>query len=168
MALSFWYRFFSRERKMCGVSPLISTVILLGLVLAIAALVGPWAYNMARSASERKGNESVTVVQCSGAGYDFDTGWNSSGVGFNVSGTADTLTAKVVNTGYQKLWNFTFMVTVNQTSSIVLKEYTANATTQRQATSPLRPGESLLLGATVTRVRVINEACPSVYAERGV
>lgn len=166
----------SRKKRVKAVSPLIATVLLLGLAFAIAALVGPWAFDTARGITERKANESAGAVMCQSGTYDFDSSWNGTGIGLNVSGTGDSISAKIVNTGYQSLHNFTFIVTVNQTSSVVIKEFTANETTQRTASTPLRPGERTVLGAAlteditgrVTRVGVVSAVCPENGPERSV
>lgn len=149
---------------MKGISETISFVILVGLALTLAALIGPWVYRMATDRASASDNQTTTTIKCGEAGYDFVSSYGTSGVIWN--STANALWAKIKNTGNTMLYDFSFEVNINSTS---ITSYQATAGTRKSSSNPLRPGESIIIKAditdnlnssTVNSVKVLNSICP--------
>ena len=166
-----------KESMSCikGLSPLISTVIIIGIVLAIATFIAPWAFELATSTANTTATETENQIKCQNAGYDFDTSYGTYGANWNFSETGgeDTLSVKISNTGTINLYNFSVEVETN-TSEIF--DFAINNTYQKTASSPLKPGQSTILHAminvdingTLTRVRVLNDVCKHISVKQGV
>ena len=72
---------------MRGISPLISSVLLIAIILLMAAVIGPWAI---RIATEAAGGATTDVNQdliCRQTGYSFDSDYGNSGVAWNFNQT---------------------------------------------------------------------------------
>ncbi len=159
---------------MKGVSPLISTVLLIAIVILMAAVIGPWALKIATRASDSAGTNVEQDLICRQTAYVFDSDYGNSGVAWNFNGTNGTVSAKIINTGSQNLYNFSFellMQTPEGTKLIIYPEVNVTAETQRTKTNPLKPGYDWILEADVANindtwslieVKVINEVCPKI------
>jgi len=154
------------------VSPLISTVIVVLLAFSIAAVISPWAFRLVTKVTNQTESDTNMQLRCQNTAYDFDTNYGTMGLTWNFSGSDDTLTAKIVNTGNINLYNFTFELVVNTTSGLEIKRFSPNATNQITPADPLEPGESSILTAniseditgTLEEVKVMNPVCPGFYA----
>ncbi len=160
---------------MRGVSPLISTVLLILIVLLLATTIGPWMLDLAKKTSTGINRDINQDLVCRQTSYDFDSDYGNSGVSWDFSSTNKTVSAKIVNTGMQNLYNFSFQLvfqTVEGSERILSYPY-VNITqdTQKTASNPLKPGEEWVLEADVTgignnwtlsKVRVINAVCPKI------
>jgi len=157
--------------KRTGVSPLISTVILIALVISISAFVSPWIFNLVRNASNQTQTITDTEIKCNNAAYDFDSAYGTHGVRWSFSTRNNTLGVRIMNTGMISLHNFSFELIFNQTK---VEYYHAKASTQRTASNPLKPGQTAFINASFTRdvnntltaVKVLNIVCPNVYASQ--
>ncbi len=154
---------------MRGVSPLISTVIVIGIVFAIAAMVSPWMLEFVSDTTNQTSENAGREIKCGNAAYDFVTSYGSYGVDWDFSTINNSLGARIRNTGTVTLHGFYFELTFNDT---VIEYYNATAGTQRTSMYPLRPGETVMLNAsltkdvneTLTSVKILNPVCRSVYA----
>jgi len=151
-----------------GISPIISTVILMVVVFSIAAVVSPWIIRLVTDTSTTTTNQTATGIKCREAAFDFDTGYGTYGVSWSFSTVNNTLGAKIRNTGTVTLYNFSFELTFNDT---VIEYFDATAGTQRTSANPLKPGQSAFLNAsltkdvneTLTSVKILNAVCADVY-----
>lgn len=158
---------------MRGVSPLISTIIVIGIVFTIASFIVPWAYDLAVSTSNTTATEADLQIKCQNAGYDFDTSYGTYGASSNFTGTsgADTFSVKIKNTGTINMYNFSVEIAVN-TSEIF--EFTINSTYQKTASNPLKPGTTAVLHAvvstdingTLATVSVLNDVCKHINVKQ--
>ncbi len=154
------------KKTIIGISPIISAVILIAIVVTIATIVAPWALNIALNVSNRTGGDIDQRLICQNTDYDFDTNYGTYGINWNFTGSSDWLRARIVNTGTQKLYGFSFEIVLN-TSEI--RSYDVNSTSQKTQSNPMLPGEWALLDAvltddinnTLTEVKILNDACPS-------
>jgi len=159
---------------MKGVSTMISTILLIGIVVLMAAVIGPWIMKIATDASNAAGNSANTDIICRQTAYAFDSGYGNSGVAWNFTQTNGTLSAKIINTGTQNLYNFSFelmMQTETGMKLIIYPEINVTFETQRTKMNPLKPGYEWILDADVTginntwslmKVKIINDVCPRV------
>jgi hypothetical protein len=146
---------------MKAISELLSVVIIIGVIVVIAGLVGPWAMNFAGSQVNNTGGNADSQITCQAASYDFDSSYGNSGADWDFSGQ-DWLRAKVMNTGTVSLHSFSFQIYVQGSGYVFLP--VKNAITPD---SPLKPGQTALLEAdiaedlagTLTEVRVLNGVC---------
>jgi FlaG/FlaF family flagellin (archaellin) len=146
-----------------GVSELLSVVIIIGIIVIIAGLVGPWAMNFSRRQVNSIPADSQII--CQNTAYDFDTSYGSSGVNWDLP--SREMKAKIINTGTINLHSFSFQVYIQGAGYRFFK-------TKENITpdNPLKPGQSILLDAdineslsgTVTEVRILNGVCRSVSA----
>ena len=157
-----------------GISPMISTILLICIVVLMAAIVGPWMMKLASDASQSASNDANQEMICRGTAYAFDSDYGSSGVSWNFTGTNGTISAKIINTGTQNLYNFSFELTMRTTADVKLIIYPdVNITTETQMVkaNPLKPGYDWILDADITninstwsltKVKIINDVCPKV------
>lgn len=162
---------------MKGMSPLISTVLLIAIILLMAAVIGPWALRLAIEASEGASADANQNLICRQTAYAFDTDYGSSGVTWNFNGTNGTVSTRIINTGTQNLYNFSFELTMLTSSGlrlVVFPDVNITNTTQRTKANPLKPGYDWILDADVvnindtwslTEVKVINDVCPKASPE---
>ena len=155
--------------KMKALSPLISAVMIIVIAFALSALIAPWAFEMVRQQTNQTGEYADQQTICRNTAYDFDTNYGTNGVNWTSTGTNDNLTVKIINTGYQNLYNFSFEFVINNT--VILRPNITDLT-QKTSINPLEPGQSAFLNTTtnisgtLTEVKIINIVCPSVYARQ--
>jgi FlaG/FlaF family flagellin (archaellin) len=155
--------------KMKAVSQMISTVMIVVIVIALSAMISPWAFEMARQQANQTQDYANQQIKCQNTAYDFDTNYGTNGVNWTSTGTNDNLTVKIVNTGYQNLYNFSFEIVINGTA--ILRPNVTSAT-QKTSASPLLPGQSTFLNATtnisgtLSEVKVLNIVCQSFYVRQ--
>jgi FlaG/FlaF family flagellin (archaellin) len=82
---------------------MISTVLLIGIVILMAAVIGPWALKLATQVSEEARQDAEMDLICRQTAYIFDSDYGNSGVAWNFSGTNGTVSAKIINTGSKNL-----------------------------------------------------------------
>jgi archaellum component FlaG (FlaF/FlaG flagellin family) len=156
-----------------GVSELISVVTLVVIVLAIGAFVAPWALSLVRSSANTTGTNVDTELLCQNVAYDFDNSYGTNGLVWNLTASNSTLSAKVVNTGTVNLYNFTFDITINGS---YIYEVGVNTSSQKTASSPLKPGQAAILvmnitqdyNNTLTNVRIRNAVCAGKSIDKDV
>lgn len=161
-------------KKIIGVSPIVSMVIIIVTVFIIASFVVPWYYNITRNIANRTGTIAIKDIECQNAAYDFDTSYGNFGVSWNFTGINDSLTVKIINTGTINLYNFSIQIGINTGTTLILKQLFVNETTQRSNANPLKPGQTIILKAiidedingTLTEIRILNEACPNVLVKQ--
>lgn len=163
-----------RSADLKGMSPLISTVLLVGIVVLMAAVVGPWAMDIATDVSSNAGSNVNRDLVCRNTAYYFDTDYGNSGVAWSFNGTNGTVSSKIINTGSQNLYNFSVELTMQTdegTKLIIYPDINVTEETQRTSSNPLKPGYEWIIEAEVANVndtwslrevKVINEVCPSV------
>ncbi len=147
-----------------GISPLLATVILIALTLAVAALLGSWFTSVTRIQTGIIEEDIATQINCTGALLEIS----------DVSCSNDTqrIQVTITNLGNNiELYNFSTLVTLNDT-------FYLNGTGGPNSTNPLNPGEQAILDyfcsntqyciddVAVTRVRVSSHNCPQSYAEK--
>ena len=159
---------------MKGISPLISTVLLIAIVVLMAAVIGPWAMRIASDVSQGADTDVQRDLICRQTAYAFDTDYGSSGISYLFNGTNGTISTKIINTGSQNLYDFSFELTLQTPEGmklIIYPEVNVTTTTQRTEASPLKPGHDWILEADVAsindswslrKVKLINEVCPKV------
>lgn len=159
---------------MKGISPIISSVLLIGIVILMAITVGPWALKLATDASEGAGTDVQNELVCRQTSYAFDSGYGNSGVAWNFTGDNGTVSAKIINTGTQNLYNFSvemLMQTPTGYKLIIYPDVNVTNETQRTKNNPLKPGYDWIIEAEVDNinytwslleVKVINDVCPRV------
>ncbi len=157
---------------MKGVSPLISGVLLILIVIGVSAVVGPWIIQLSQESSEQSGSQVSQTLICQQTAYTFDSTYQNSGAYWNISGTNGTISAKIINTKIQNLYNFTYELTFSTPSGErIVTEPDINVTgaSQRTKSNPLKPGQSLILEGDMTnvnetwsliRIKVLNAVCP--------
>lgn len=158
---------------MKGVSPLISTVMLIVIAMAIGAFVSPWAFNLVRTSTNQTSANVDAQLLCQNVGYDFDNTYGTNGLVWNLTGTNATITAKIINTGTINLYNFTFDIIINKS---VIYEVAVNSTSQKTQANPLKPGQSAIItmnltqdyNETLTNIKVRNAVCPSRYISQEI
>jgi len=147
---------------MKAVSALLSTIIVIGLIVVIAGLVGPWAINFAGRQVNNTGGKADNQITCQSTAYDFDSSYGNSGVDWDFSGTSDWLKAKIVNTGQINLHSFSFQIYIQGAG---YKFFPAK--NEITPDSPLKPQESAVIEANITEnisgqlteIRILNGAC---------
>jgi flagellin-like protein len=155
-------------KKLAGISPIISTVILMVVVFSIAAAVSPWIIKLVTDTSKSTTNQTTTGIKCREAAYDFDTSYGTYGVSWSFSTANNTLGAKIKNTGTVTLYNFSFELTFNET---VIEYFYATEGTQRTSANPLKPSHSAFINASITKdvndtltnVKILNIVCTDAY-----
>ncbi len=151
-----------------GISPIISMVMLIIIVFAIAGTVGPWLVDIARTASEKTGSDVSSGLACSKFSYAFDADYGTNGVEHDFSGASDWLKAEITNTGSINAYNLSFELLLETD----IREYSLTKRSEKTEASPLKPGQSAVLEANITdnlaagslrEVKVLNEACPGFF-----
>ncbi|MCK5020455.1 MAG: type IV pilin [Candidatus Peribacteraceae bacterium] len=159
---------------MKGISPIISSVMLIAIVILMAAVIGPWAMKIATDTADRTTDDVNRDLICRNTAYSFDSDYGSSGVDWLFNGTNGTISAKISNTGAQNLYNFSFELILQTPTGVKLVIYPeVNITddTQRTKVNPLKPGYDWILEAEVdnindtwslTALKIINDVCPKI------
>jgi len=157
---------------MKAVTPIISTIILVVVVLTIASLFTNFMLNLSQRVSQQAGRDIDSGIRCNNAGIGLDSGFGTVGVDWDFSGP-DKLDVMVVNTGTVSLYGFSIEATIGN-GTIIVRDFDVRQDYQRARENPLKPGQRAILKSNITSnvqgtlqaVRVINEACPSVIIER--
>ena len=147
---------------MKGISELLSVIIIIGIIVVIAGLVGPWAINFSKRQVNNTGENVDSQITCQATSYDFDSSYGNSGVEWDFSGANDWLKAKVMNTGSVSLHSFSFQLYI-QGSGYKFFPVKNSITPD----NPLKPGQSAVLEANITEdlanqlteVKVLNGVC---------
>lgn len=152
---------------MKAISELLSVIIIIGIIVVIAGLIGPWAINFSKRQVNNTGQNVDSQITCQATSYDFDSSYGNSGVEWDFSGSSDWLRAKVINTGSVNLHSFSFQLYVQGSG---YKFYQ----TKNQITpdNSLKPGQSIILEANITddlpdqltEVKVLNGVCRTFSA----
>lgn len=158
-------------KKMLGISPIISTVLLIVVVFSVAAVFSPWIINLVMDTSNQTGTSTTTGIKCREAAYDFDTSYGVYGASWSFSTENNTLGVKIKNTGTITLHNFSFELIINDT---IIEYFYPTQATQRTSNNPLKPGHTAFINAsltkdvndTLTSVKVLNVVCPDVYVSQ--
>jgi flagellin-like protein len=156
------------QRKRAGISPIISTVILIVVVFSIAAAVSPWMIGIVTETSNETGTSAINEIKCREAAFDFDTGYGTYGASWSFSTVNNTLGIRIKNTGTVTLYNFSFELTINDT---IIEYFDATEATQRTSANPLKPRNSAFINASITKdindtltsLKVLNYVCPNVH-----
>jgi len=158
-------------KRLLGISPIISAVLLIAVIFTISAFVSPWIFNLARDVTNQTQTDTQTDIKCNNAAYDFQTSYGENGVEWHFSTVNNTLGAKIRNTGTINLYNFSFELTFNET---IIEYFDAKAESQRTSANPLKPGQTAFLNAsftkdvndTLTEIKILNVVCLNVYASQ--
>ncbi len=161
---------------MKAVSPIVSVVILISIVVIIAGIVGPWAFNLAQTSTNQTGTQINREILCRGTAYDFVSSFGTNGVEYDFSGPqySDYIRAMIRNQGSVNVYGFSFEATINSASGVSIKKLAADAQSQKTKDDPLKPGESALLSAffqedidgSLQRLTVLNSYdCPPLSQE---
>ena len=146
-----------------GISPLLATVVLVALTISVAALLGSWFASTARMQTEMIEEDIKPLVNCSSALIDISD--------VLCSNATQKIQIAVVNLGDIELYDFSVVVTVNNT-------FYQNNTGGPNSTDPLNPGEQAILtyfcdrtqycagDATITKIYVSPANCPQAYMEK--
>jgi flagellin-like protein len=154
--------------KKKGISPIISTVLLILISVAIAAFVGPWSLNLATTTSNSSATNAMNQIDCQNTYYDFSTDYgNYNGVNITVvGGKIAEFKAKLENTGTRNVYGFSFQLS----NSTEIFNCAVTTATQKIMSDPLRPGEEAIIdallsgdcsdiGDSITKVKVLNSVC---------
>ncbi|MCD6478093.1 MAG: hypothetical protein J7K87_03750 [Candidatus Aenigmarchaeota archaeon] len=148
-------------RNSKGVSPLIASIILIGFVIAVAAITSPWFKSITKSKMYEVEESSKGQIDCVFSSIDFD----SSDISYNLSGTTDWVNITLDNTGTVPLYDFEVSLTVNG----VTKVYSPTSYSQKTSSDPLEAGGRIILitnitdglSGTLQKVRVVAKNCPN-------
>ncbi len=144
-----------------GVSPLIASIILIGFVVAVAAMISPWFTGLTKSKMYEVEEGSEGQIDCVFSSIDFD----SSDISYNLSGSTDWVNITLDNTGTVSLYNFEVSLTVDGNTKI----YSPMPYSQKTSSSPLEAGSRMILitnitdnlSGTLQKVRVVAKNCPN-------
>ena len=158
---------------MKAISPLISVIILIGIVVAIGSMLSPWVTRLVLTAMYGASNDTQTRELCRNTAYDFDTSYGNLGLEWDFG--SDMLRAKIENTGTINLHGFSFELETETAGGMNIYDFLPRDTSQRTKTNPLKPGQDVILEANITEsvsgtlreVKILNEACTSVYITQG-
>ncbi len=87
---------------MKGISPMISTVLLVAMAIAVAALLVPWVMDFARTQTNTIGTQGEKKVNCIESGLYF----SSSDVGYDSLSNPARINVSVKNSGLVDLYTF--------------------------------------------------------------
>lgn len=139
-----------------------ATVMLIGIVIAVTALISSWFVSMIRSQQEEIEEGGEKQIECINAQLDI--------VGVICSNSTEKLKVTIHNLGGIDLYDFSTFAEVNNT-------FYQNSTGGPNSTNVLAPGEQVILtyhcdkddycagDAKVTTVRVSPGNCPQSYVE---
>ena len=154
-----------------GVSPLIATIIVISLAFMLGALIAPYTFNLVSNTTITTGDDVRDTIRCRNLAYDFVTSYGTNGIVWNFSTNITVIEARIINTGTQNIYNFSFELYVNTSSGDMIYYYDTNSTFQKTESSPLKPGQSTIIKAgisedlngTLKELKIRNEACPEVF-----
>jgi len=150
---------------MKGISPVIASVLLIGIAVAVGVLVSSWITHWVSTRTQQASSACVTSTN-----YKID----SATFGL----TTNNMTITITNLGSTELYGFSVQI-MNTTSVSVYNSSDAEFSMSPNITqsSPLREQRSAViilnmngdyasnLGKTADRIKVINNACPTFSAE---
>lgn len=151
-------------KKGKGISPIISTVLLVAFAIALAAIVGPWLTGFTKDRGqevEKRGKKQVDCVYSS-------IGFGINDIYYNISGNAypdSTVNITVTNTGSEELYNPGISLNVNNR----IYSYEPTPGTDLNTSNVLDPGTQTYLitnitddlSGTLEEVRVVFQSCPN-------
>jgi len=148
-----------------GISPLLATVILIALTLAVAALLGSWFTTVTTTQTDIIEEHITKQVNCSAALLQITD--------VLCSGRTSNIKITITNLGHDvELYNFSTLVIINNTY------YLNNTSPNITDTDPLNPGEQAILsyycdnntycasGVGVGKIRITPYNCPNAFAEK--
>jgi flagellin-like protein len=146
---------------MKGVSPLISTVVLISIIFTLAAIIGPWVFDITLEAENQTSHDVDKQLICQQMSYDFVMDYGSDGIEYDFSGSNDYFRAQIKNYGTVNAYGFTFEFMLD---NFYIKRFPATFETQKTKDDSLRPSESAVIEANITedlsgtlnRVSVLN------------
>ena len=152
--------------KVKGISPIVSSVILILIAISLATIIAPWAFNLVKNTTEDITDDTTTDIECQNAAFDFVSSYGTYGVDYNFTDQGHNLNASIKNTGTITLYNFSFEIRHNTTN---ITHWSVTSATQKTASDPLRPPESCIIAADITidlngtlnEVTILNDVCPS-------
>lgn len=159
---------------MKGISPLISTVILVAVTLSVASIVANFIANTSQRVADDAASDIAAGIRCKNAAMDFDTEFGSLGIDWSL-GPTDKMDVKIINTGEANLYGFSVEAWIDSGTESV-KNFNMQEAYKRDRNNPLKPGQSAILKANITEglsgnlksLKVLNAACPQAYAERSL
>jgi len=143
-----------------GISPLIATVLLIAMTLAVATIIGSWFTGITKTQTEMLEENTKKQINCTGALLSISDVICSS--------TNQQLTIAISNLGDTALYGFSTLVKINNT-------YYENSTGGPTSTSALDPGEQTILvypcsnttycvnNAVIESLRISPTNCPSAW-----
>lgn len=145
-----------------AVSPLISAILVIAIIVSIAGMLGPWATNLSRRSVNNTGGNIENQITCQNIGYDFDSSYGNSGVDWDFSGQNDWLKAKIINTGTINLHSLSFQLYIQGEGYKFFQ-----AKQEITPENPLKPGKSAIIEANITEdisgqlteARILNGVC---------
>ncbi|RLJ05846.1 MAG: hypothetical protein DRP18_02180 [Candidatus Aenigmatarchaeota archaeon] len=170
------FHYHSRWFDLKGISPLIAAIILIGIVVAVGGMLGPWIYRLTFSSGKNLYNQTQNQIFCNNMAYDFEYDYGIYGIHWNFDiPDGDWLAAKITNTGTVNVYDFFFELELDTPSGIEIKHFDPKEETQKTRANPLKPGETAVIEANITedlpsgedtlkRAKLMNRLCPDVYA----
>lgn len=147
-----------------GVSPIISTVLIIAFVVAVANIVAPWIIKFTKERSQEVEDKSEGQVECIYSSIDFDT----DDIDYSLTGERypnSTVNITVTNSGSEPLHSPQISLKVNK------QTYSYQPTTETNVTSsnPLSAGTQTYLitnitdnlSGTLKKVRIVFRNCPN-------
>lgn len=140
-----------------GVSPLISTVILVAITVTLAVVVVPWAIDFAQTQINTITTQGEEKVNCIEAGLNFQ----ASDVGYDALTNPSKINVTLTNTGLVGLYDFRFQFKLGDTYSGLY-----SPTTQYNASLKVSPQQKVTLNASIPQlsgtlksIRLISNYC---------
>jgi flagellin-like protein len=151
---------------MKGISPFISTILLIAITVAVAGMIGLWITTLTHTQTGIVGNKTEEDIDCRYAGIKID----DSTIQCNFAGSSDQLNFTLENTGTVDMYNFNGEIYLG---GLIYSYSVYNPLTNLafNSTYPIRPGESKtvvvnitdnLASSNPTWIRVVSR-CPTVY-----
>ena len=162
---------------MKAISDIISAVILIAITVGLGAIISPWLNTLTRDVSNQTSSTTLRDIACRSAAYDFDTSFGTNGVIVNITSAADSIKAKIVNTGTVNFHGFSFEIEITQTGKErEIIQFPVNVSSQKTEALPLKPGQSTILSANITQdlngtvheVKILNAVCPEKFIKQRV
>ena len=161
--------------QMRGISPLISAVILIALIFAIASIVSPWINTLTRDVTNQTSSTAVKQIECNSLAYDFDTSYGVNGISNGITNTTDTLNVKIVNTGKVNIHTFSFEIEMTMLGGeMSIRHFPVNTTSQKTQALPLKPGQSAILKMNISEdlngslheIKILNSVCENIVLKQ--
>jgi len=143
-----------------GLSPLIATVLLIAMTLAVATILGGWFSGITKTQTEIMEETTKKQINCTGALLSISDVMCSS--------TDQQLKIAITNLGNTELYGFSTLAKVNNT-------FYENNTGGPSSTNALNPGEQTILvypcsntlycvsNAAIESLRISPTNCPSAW-----